>query len=313
MSSLSAGGNQDSNSTTSVVELKVQEGLPKYFFLAAASTSLLVMALIMIFLFREGLAIFGKVNPVSFFFGKAWYPTYDPPEFGILALIVGSVSVTLFSSLVAIPLGVGTALYLSVLAGPTVREYVKAAVELLASLPSVVLGFLGMVVIAPAMQQILDVPTGLNIVSASIVLAIMAIPTITSISEDALYAVPRDNLEASYALGATRWETMSRILVPGALSGIGTAVILGMSRAMGETMVVLMVAGGAAQIPSSLFDSVRPMPASIAAEMGEAPFGGEHYHALFAIGIVLFLMTLIFNLVATYISNRFQQKGASTL
>ncbi|MBF0495551.1 MAG: phosphate ABC transporter permease subunit PstC [Deltaproteobacteria bacterium] len=313
MSTLSAGGNHASESTTRGVELKVQEGISKYFFLAAASTSLLVMALIMIFLFREGLAIFGKVNAVSFFFGKAWYPTYDPPEFGILALIVGSVSVTLFSSLVAIPLGVGTALYLSVLAGPTVREYVKAAVELLASLPSVVLGFLGMVVIAPTMQELLDIPTGLNIVSASIVLAIMAIPTITSISEDALYAVPRDNLEASYALGATRWETMSRILVPGALSGIGTAVILGMSRAMGETMVVLMVAGGAAQIPSSLFDSVRPMPASIAAEMGEAPFGGEHYHALFAIGIVLFLMTLVFNLVATYISTRFQQKGASTL
>ncbi|MBF0525214.1 MAG: phosphate ABC transporter permease subunit PstC [Deltaproteobacteria bacterium] len=313
MSTLSAGDNQASESTTGGVELKVQEGIPKYVFLAAASTSLLVMALIMIFLFREGLAIFGKVNAVSFFFGKAWYPTYDPPEFGILALIVGSISVTLFSSLVAIPLGVGTALYLSVLAGPTVREYVKAAVELLASLPSVVLGFLGMVVIAPAMQEILDIPTGLNIVSASIVLAIMAIPTITSISEDALYAVPRDNLEASYALGATRWETMSRILVPGALSGIGTAVILGMSRAMGETMVVLMVAGGAAQIPSSLFDSVRPMPASIAAEMGEAPFGGEHYHALFAIGIVLFLMTLVFNLVVTYISARFQQKGASTL
>ncbi|MBF0477255.1 MAG: ABC transporter permease subunit, partial [Deltaproteobacteria bacterium] len=170
-----------------------------------------------------------------------------------------------------------------------------------------------LVVIGPFMQQVLDVPTGLNIANASIVLAIMAIPTIASISEDALYSVPRDNLEASYALGATRWETMSRVLVPGALSGIGTAVILGMARAMGETMVVLMVAGGAAQIPSSLFDSVRPMPASIAAEMGEAPFGGDHYHALFAIGIVLFFLTLAFNLIANYVSARFQQKGASTL
>ncbi|MBF0523462.1 MAG: phosphate ABC transporter permease subunit PstC [Deltaproteobacteria bacterium] len=313
MLALPAGSNQDEEPVPRGVELKVQEGLPKYLFLAAASTSLFVMALILLFLFREGLAILGKVDLISFIFGKSWYPTYDPPEFGIFPLIVGSGVVTLFSSLIAIPLGVGTALYLSVLAGPTVREYVKAAVELLASLPSVVLGFLGMVVIGPFMQQVLDVPTGLNIANASIVLAIMAIPTIASISEDALYSVPRDNLEASYALGATRWETMSRVLVPGALSGIGTAVILGMARAMGETMVVLMVAGGAAQIPSSLFDSVRPMPASIAAEMGEAPFGGDHYHALFAIGIVLFFLTLAFNLIANYVSARFQQKGASTL
>jgi phosphate transport system permease protein len=177
----------------------------------------------------------------------------------------------------------------------------------------VVLGFLGMVVVAPLMQEWLDVPTGLNIVNASVMLALMAIPTIASISEDALYAVPQELLEASYALGATRWETISRILVPGALSGICTAVILGMSRAMGETMVVLMVAGGAAQIPSSIFDSVRPMPASIAAEMGEAPFGSDHYHALFAIGIVLFFVTLAFNLIASWVSYRFQQRGSATL
>ena len=158
-------------------------------------------------------------------------------------------------------------------------EYVKPAIELLASLPSVVLGFVGMVIIAPLLQEWLDIPTGLNIFNASMMLAIMAIPTIASISEDALHAVPRELLEASYALGATRWETVVRVLVPGALSGIGTGVILGMSRAMGETMVVLMVAGGAAMIPSSIFDSVRPMPASIAAEMGEAPVGGEHYYA----------------------------------
>jgi phosphate transport system permease protein len=221
--------------------------------------------------------------------------------------------VTVLSSLMAIPLGVGSAIYLAGVAGSRVREIVKPAIELLASLPSVVLGFLGMVVIAPLMQEILDVPTGLNILNASMMLALMAIPTIASISEDALYAVPRELLEASYALGATRWETISRILIPGALSGIGTGVILGMSRAMGETMVVLMVAGGAAQIPSSIFDSVRPMPASIAAEMGEAPFGSDHYHALFAIAIVLFFLTLAFNLVAAWVSSRFQQRGSATL
>jgi phosphate transport system permease protein len=271
------------------------------------------MALIVIFLFHEGIAIFKVVSVTDFLFGKFWYPTYDPADFGILPLIVGSLVVTFFASMMAVPLGVSTALYLAGIASFRVREFVKPAVELLASLPSVVLGFVGMVVIAPFMQEMLDIPTGLNILNASIMLAIMAIPTIASISEDALHAVPNELLEASYALGATRWETMSRVLIPGALSGIGTGVILGMARAIGETMVVLMLTGGAAQIPRSIFDSVRPMPASIAAEMGEAPVGSDHYHALFAIGIVLFFLTLAFNMVASWISYRFQQKGSATL
>ena len=292
---------------------KFWDRLVKSIFTATGLASVVVMALIVAFLFREGLAIFQTVGVGEFIFGTAWYPTYDPPDFGIGPLIVGSIAVTFFSSLIAVPLGVASALYLSSVANPRMAEYVKPAIELLASLPSVVLGFVGMVIIAPLLQEWLDIPTGLNIFNASMMLAIMAIPTIASISEDALHAVPRELLEASYALGATRWETVVRVLVPGALSGIGTGVILGMSRAMGETMVVLMVAGGAAMIPSSIFDSVRPMPASIAAEMGEAPVGGEHYYALFAIGIVLFLMTLAFNLVAAYMSKRFQQKGSATL
>ncbi|MCB2225510.1 MAG: phosphate ABC transporter permease subunit PstC [Desulfarculaceae bacterium] len=283
------------------------------FFVLAGFFSVIVMALIVLFLFKEGLGLFSEVSIKDFLFGEFWYPTYDPPDFGILPLIAGSVAVTALSSLLAVPLGVGAALYLGEVAGNRTREILKPAVELLAGLPSVVLGFVGMVVIAPLMQEWWDIPTGLNVFNASMMLAIMAIPTIASISEDALHSVPRDLQEASLALGATRLETLSRVLVPGALSGIGTAVILGMSRAMGETMVVLMVAGGAAQIPGSIFDSVRPLPATIAAEMGETPFGSEHYHALFAIGIVLFLLTLGFNLVAAYISNRFQQKGAATL
>lgn len=283
------------------------------FFLGFASVSLLVMALIVLFLFNEGVAIFKTVSPKDFFLGRVWYPTYDPPDFGIFPLIVGSLVVAVASSLIAVPLGVGSALYLAGVAGARLREVIKPAIELLASLPSVVLGFLGMVVVAPWMQELLDIPTGLNILNASVMLALMAIPTIASISEDALYSVPQELLEASYALGATRWETMSRVLVPGALSGICTAVILGMSRAIGETMVVLMVAGGAAQIPSSIFDSVRPMPASIAAEMGEAPHGSNHYHALFAIGMVLFFLTFAFNLVSAWLSQRFQQRGSATL
>ncbi len=289
------------------------EAWVRWLFLGIASVSLLMMALIVVFLFKEAVAIFNKVSPTEFLFGRWWYPTYDPPDFGIFPLIIGSVAVTFVSSLIAVPLGVGSALYLAGVAGSRVRETVKPAVELLASLPSVVLGFLGMVVVAPLMQGLLDLPTGLNILNASIMLALMAIPTIASISEDALYSVPRELLEASYALGATRWETMSRVLIPGALSGICTAVILGMSRAIGETMVVLMVAGGAAQVPSSIFDSVRPMPASIAAEMGEAAFGSDHYHALFAVGMVLFFFTLGFNLVSAWVSRRFQQKGSATL
>ena len=230
-----------------------------------------------------------------------------------MPLIMGSVAVTIISSVIAVPLGLGAALYLAEVAGNRMREIVKPAVELLASLPSVVLGFVGMVVIAPMLQEWLDIPSGLNIFNASMMLALMAIPTITSISEDALHSVPRELKEASLALGATRWETLTKVTIPGALSGMGTATILGMSRAMGETMVVLMVAGGASQIPTSIFDSVRPLPSTIAAEMGETPVDSEHYFALFAIGIVLFFITLGFNLVAAYISNRFQQKGAATL
>ncbi|MFH1034484.1 MAG: phosphate ABC transporter permease subunit PstC [Pseudomonadota bacterium] len=282
-------------------------------FLAAGSFSVVLMALIVLFLFKEGLGLFASVSPLDFVFGQAWYPTYDPPDFGVLPLIMGSLVVTVVSSAIAVPLGVASALYLAEVASHRVREWVKPAIELLASLPSVVLGFVGMVVLAPMMQDWLDISTGLNLFNASLMLALMAIPTIASISEDALHAVPRDLVEASLALGATRWETLCRVLIPGALSGIGTAVILGMSRAMGETMVVLMVAGGAAQIPTSLFDPVRPLPATIAAEMGETPYGGEHFHALFAIGIVLFLLTLGFNLVAAVVSHRFQQKGSATL
>jgi phosphate transport system permease protein len=170
-----------------------------------------------------------------------------------------------------------------------------------------------MVVVAPFLQRIFEIPTGLNLFNASLMLAFMSIPTICSLSEDAIFSVPKDLKEASLALGATHWETISRVMVPAAISGICTAVILGMSRAIGETMVVLMVAGGAAAVPGSIFDPVRPMPASIAAEMAEAPFRGDHYYALFATGIVLFLFTLLFNMVAEYLSNRYRQVGAATL
>jgi phosphate transport system permease protein len=315
-------------------------------------SSIIIMAMIVLFLMMEGVNLFFPAEPAGeigfwelvdnqdltvylptpaqgvfeFLFGVKWEPTHvTEPRFGILPLIFGSFAVTLISSLIAVPLGVMAALYLGIVAGPRVREWVKPGIELLSSLPSVILGFLGMMVLAPELANFADhlidwglvspdtQVVGRNVLNASIMLALMAIPTICSISEDALHNVPGDLLEASYALGATKWETTTRVWIPGALSGLGTAVILGMSRAMGETMVVLMAAGGAARIPLSIFDPVRPMPAIIAAEMGETPVGTQHYFALFAIGIVLFFFTLLFNLVADYVSHRYQQRGAATL
>jgi phosphate transport system permease protein len=291
----------------------LKETIIKGIFAAFAFVSVLTLALIVVFLFREGIPLFKEVTVTDFLFGKEWYPTHDPPSYGIWPLIIGSAIVTIFSCLIAVPLGVLSAVYVSEIAPASIKDITKAIIELLAGLPSVVLGFFGMVVVAPFLQETFDLPTGLNIVNASVILAIMAIPTISSISEDALYAVPQEFKEASYALGATKHETIVKIIMPAALSGISTAVMLGMARAIGETMVVLMVAGGAAAIPESIFDSVRPMPASIAAEMGEAPFGSGHYHALFATGIVLFFLTLIFNLIADYISQKFKETGSSTL
>jgi phosphate transport system permease protein len=290
-----------------------KEKTTRIFFFCVALASVTTLTLIVIFLFMEGLPIFAKVSVKDFIFGKYWYPTDDPAAFGIFALIVASLAVTAVASAISIPLGVMTALYLAEVGSARVREWVKPVVELLAALPSVVIGFFGMVVVAPFLQDLLDIPTGLNLFNAALMLAFMSIPTICSISEDAIFSVPKELKEASLALGATHWETIWRVTIPASISGISTAIILGMSRAIGETMVVLMVAGGAAMIPTSLFDPVRPMPASIAAEMAEAPFRGDHYHALFATGIVLFLFTLLFNMVAEHISHKYRQVGAATL
>jgi phosphate transport system permease protein len=289
------------------------EKIVRITFFCISLASIATLALITIFLFMEGLPIFKEVSVKDFVFGQYWYPTDEPPDFGIFALIVGSIAVTGVSSLISIPLGVLTALYLAESASASVRQWVKPIVELLAALPSVVIGFFGMVIIAPFLQEVFDVATGLNLFNASLMLAFMSIPTICSISEDAIFSVPTELKEASLALGATKWETIARVILPASLSGITTAIILGMSRAIGETMVVLMVAGGAAIVPISLFDPVRPMPASIAAEMAEAPFRGDHYHALFATAVVLFLFTLAFNIAADHISHKYKQAGASTL
>jgi len=259
-------------------------------------------------LFKEGLPIFKVVNPIKFILGKSWHPTHEPPEYGILPLILASLLVTLGAMLIAVPLGVGSAIYTAELSHPRIKETIKPMIELLAGIPSVIYGFFGMVVVAPLVQKLFNIPVGLTAFTASCLLGIMALPTIISIAEDAITSVPKEIKEASYALGATKWETITKVVIPAAKSGILTAIILGLGRAIGETMTVLMVAGGAAVIPHSFLQPVRPMTATIAAEMGEAPAGSPHYHALFAISAVLFLITVGLNILANYIKEKGYEK-----
>ena len=285
-----------------------KENLIRGFFCLFASLSILFLLGIVIVLFKEGLPIFKVTTFKEFLFGKFWYPTYEPPEFGILPLILGSFLVTLGALIISVPLGVASAIYISEVASPKIKEFIKPVIELLAGIPSVVYGFFGMVVIAPLVAKIFNLAVGLNAFTASLILGIMAIPTITSISEDAISAVPKRFKEASYALGANKWETILRVTLPAAGGGITTAVILGIARVIGETMTVLMVAGGAPVIPHSFFEPVRTMTATIAAEMGETVAGSAHFHALFAIAMVLFVITLSFNILADILTQRFRKR-----
>jgi len=261
-------------------------------------SSIGLVALIFLFLLREGLPVFFEV-PLDSFLGTRWYPTFD--LFGTLPLILGSVLVTLVAILIALPLGVATAVFVREVAPSWAREILKPMIEVLAGIPSVVLGFLGMTLIAPLIRENLGAPTGLTAFTGALILAYMALPTMISVAEDALDAVPKSYRDAGLAMGATQWQTIWRVVVPAARSGILTAVMLGMGRAIGETMAVMMVTGNAARLPlslDSLFRPVRTMTATIAAEMGEVAQGSVHYHALFGIGIVLFLLTFVINLVA---------------
>lgn len=285
-----------------------KEKLIKLSFTILAFSSLLFLLGIIIVLFKESWPIFKNVNVFDFVFGKHWYPTYEPPEYGILPLIVASFWVTIGAMFVCIPLGIGSALFINELASPRQKQILKPLIEILAGIPSIVYGFFGMLIVAPFLQKLFNIPTGLCAFTASLVLGIMAIPTVTSLAEDALSFVPKSFKEASYALGANRWQTLIKVVIPASMSGISTSIILGMSRIVGETMTVLMVSGGSAVIPKSIFDSVRPMTSTIAAEMGESAVGSEHYSALFAIGLILFLITLIFNVIAEHISKKHRVK-----
>ncbi len=285
-----------------------REKIIKGIFSILAFSSLFFLIGITITLFTSGLPVFREVGLLEFIFGKEWYPTYSPPSFGIFPLIVASFLVTIGAVMICVPLGVGSALFINELATPQQKSILKPVIEILASIPSIVYGFFGMVLVAPYLQKILHLPVGQTAFTGSLILGVMATPTVCSISEDALNFVPQSYREASLALGGNRWQTLTKVIIPAAGSGISTGIILGMSRAIGETMTVLMVTGGAAIIPTSFFQPVRPMTATIAAEMGEAAVGSIHYHALFAIGLILFIITLLFNIIAEVISRRYRLK-----
>ncbi len=261
-------------------------------------SAIVLVALIFMFLIREGVPAFFQV-PLHKLFATRWYPIEG--HFGLLPLILGSLLVTLSAALVAMPLGLLTAIFIAEIAPEWARNILKPFVEILAGIPSVVLGFFGMVAIAPLVRNILNIPTGLTAFTGALLLAWMALPTIVSVAEDALDAVPNTYRDAGLALGLTHWQTIWRIVVPAARSGILTAMMLGAGRAIGETMTVMLVTGNAPRMPltpDSLFRPIRTMTATIAAEMGEVANGSTHYHVLFAIGLTLFLITFIINMLA---------------
>lgn len=280
---------------------------------AAGYSAIVFVALIFYFLLREGLPTFQEVK-LADLFALRWYPIEN--YFGILPLITGSIMVTLGATIVAVPFGIGTAIFISEISPRWAREILKPLVELLGGLPSVVLGFLGILVLAPYLRILLNLPTGLTAFTGSLLLGGIAIPTVVSVAEDALDSVPRSYREGAWALGATRWQTIWRVTLPAARSGVLTAVMLGIGRAIGETMTVMMVTGNAPVLAvslNSLFSPVRTMTATIAAEMGEVANGSVHFHTLFFIGMVLFLISLIVNVTASAVVFRSQKRSEKVL
>lgn len=279
-------------------------------FAGAAWASVLTLAGIFLMLLFNAAQAFGHIPLGEFFSAAAWNPAaFGKPTFGIGAMLVSTLAVTLGALALAVPLGIGAAAFLSEIAPPRVRLVLKPAIEMLAAVPSVVVGFLGIVLVGPALAAVFGLPNGLNGLNGSILLAVMALPTLISVMEDAIHAVPQHYKEASYALGANRWETLLRVTLPACKSGVLVAVMLGMGRALGETMTVLMATGNATAMPGGLFDSVRTITATVAIEMGEVPFGTPHFYSLFACALVLFLITLGVNVAAERVAAGFRKKG----
>jgi len=276
----------------------------------AGLLTIVVLLGIIVLLIKEGVPIFLDTPPWEFFFGTKWYPVSEPPTFGIMPFFVATLWVTIVATAISVPIGVACAAYLSEVAPDSARETVKPVIELLAGIPSVVMGFIGLMLLSPLVQSAFNLNTGLAGLTAGIMLAFMSLPIIISVSEDALRAVPDGFRQASYALGANKWETIWHVCIPAALSGITAAVMLGVGRAIGETMTVLMVAGGALAVPVSPTDPMMPMTAAIASGIGNAVRGGLQYQALFAIGLILFILTLAVNLIADRVLERQKRKFA---
>ncbi len=274
----------------------------------ASLLAIVVLLGIVAVLLRQGLPIFSHTPPWEFLFGTKWYPVSEPPTFGTTTFFVATIWVTVVATVIAVPIGVACAAYLAEVAPSSVRESVKPVIELLAGIPSVVIGFLGLLLLSPLVQSMFNLNTGLSGLAAGIMLSLMSLPIIVSVSEDALRAIPDEFRQAAYALGATRWEVVRHVSIPAALSGISAAIMLGVGRAIGETMTVLMIAGGALAVPVSPTQPMMPMTAAIASGIGNAVRGGLQYQALFAIGLLLFLITLAVNLIADRVLERQKRK-----
>jgi phosphate transport system permease protein len=267
-----------------------------------------VLAGIFVLLVVKSIPAFKEIKLADFLLKVNWNPTatFTEPSYGILSMLVSTLMVSVGALVIALPLGIGAAAYLTDVAVPRTREITKPVIEILAGVPSVVIGFLGIVLVGPAIAKIFHLTNGLNALNGSILLAIMALPTIISLSEDALNSVPKSFQDASLALGATRWQTLVRVKIPAALSGIIAASMLGMGRAIGETMTVLMATGCSIAMPTSFLQSVQTMTSTIAIELGEVPYNTTHYYALFGIGLVLFLITFAVNMISDIILHKYQ-------
>ena len=281
--------------------------LLKQVFKATGFITIGLLAGIFIMLLYNSIAFFAEIKPLDFFTGSQWDPESAKGKYGIAPLLASTGLVTLGSMLIAIPLGIFTAAYLSELAHPTIKNILKPLIEMLAAIPSVAIGFLGITLVGPGIAKLFGIQNGLNALNGSVLLAVMALPTIITISEDAINAVPKTHREASLALGANKWETLNKVTLPAAVPGLIAAVMLGLGRALGETMTVLMATGNAAVLPEGFLSAVRTITATIAIEMGEVPYQTTHYFSLFAIAIVLFLITLIINLLGEFFANRLRK------
>lgn len=283
----------------------------KWLFRATGMLIIAILGGIFLMLLWNTMAFLLQVKPLDFITGTQWNPAGNPATYGILPLLVSTCLVTFGAMLIAIPIGIGTAAFLSEYAGKRLRNILKPAIEMLAAVPSVAIGFLGIVILSPQLGELANQPNGLNALNGAILLAVMALPTIITVTEDALQSVPSSYKEASFGLGANRWQTLRKITIPASAPGILAAIMLGVGRALGETMTVLMATGNASAFPKGFFHSVRTITATIAIEMGEVPYQTTHYYSLFAIATVLFLFTLIVNLVGEYYVNKFKQYQAA--